>query len=108
MRELLQFVGSRPLLGYYLEFDLTMLEPLVRPILGMGLPQEAVEVSALYHRYQFRRLPPYQQQEGAQIDLRLASMFTELGLPIRPGHQALDRAVLIALAFIKLRELGAA
>jgi DNA polymerase III subunit epsilon len=107
MRALLDFVGSRPLLGYYLAFDLAMLEPLVRPLLGMGLPQEAIDVSALYYGYQFRRLLPYQQRDGASIDLRLASMLQALDLPDCEGPSATERAVLVALAFLKLRNLSA-
>lgn len=105
MQRLLRFIGSRPLLGYYLEFDLALLEQLIRPLIGVGLPQPAVEVSALYHEWQFRQLPPYQQQGDAAIDLRYASMLEQLGLPVREAPDPLDRAVLTALAFIKLRQL---
>jgi DNA polymerase-3 subunit epsilon len=107
MPRLLHFIGSRPLLGYYLEFDLALLEQLIRPLIGIGLPQQAIEVSALYHEWQFRQLPPYQQQGDAAIDLRYASMLEQLGLPVREAPDPLDRAVLTALAFIKLRELSA-
>jgi DNA polymerase III subunit epsilon len=107
MKALLDFVGSRPLLGYYLDFDIAMLEPLVRPHLGMGLPQEAIDVSALYYGHQWRRLLPYQQQDGVRIDLRLATLVRELDLPAREGPTATDRAMLVALAFLKLRNLGA-
>lgn len=103
---LLHFVGSRPLLGYYLEFDIALLEPVVKPLIGIGLPQEAVEVSALYYDWRLRQLPPY-QQDGVHIDLRYASMLQALGLPERESPDPLDRAVLTALAFIKLRELAA-
>lgn len=105
MPRLLHFIGSRPLLGYYLEFDLALLEQLIRPLIGIGLPQPTVEVSALYHEWQFRQLPPYQQQGDAAIDLRYASMLERLGLPVREAPDPLDRAVLTALAFIKLRQL---
>lgn len=105
-RKLLHFIGSRPLLGYYLEFDIALLEPVVKPLIGIGLPQEAVEVSALYYDWRLRQLPPY-QQDGVHIDLRYASMLQALGLPERESPDPLDRAVLTALAFIKLRELAA-
>ena len=38
MRRVLDFVGPRPLVGYYLEFDVALLERHVRPLLGTGLP----------------------------------------------------------------------
>ncbi len=105
MRQLLHFIGSRPLLGYYLEFDLALLEQLIRPLIGVGLPQQTIEVSALYHDWRFRQLPPYQQQGDAAIDLRYATMLGQLGLPLRERPDPLDRAVLTALAFVKLRQL---
>jgi DNA polymerase-3 subunit epsilon len=105
VKQLMRFIGSRPLVGYYLEFDLAMLHRAIWPILGMGLPQPKIEVSALYYDYKFRQLPPYQQQANADIDLRFATLMTDLGLPLREAHDALNDAVMAALAFIKLRQL---
>lgn len=105
VRRLLHFAGSRPLVGYYLEFDLAMLNRIARPLLGMPLPQPAVEVSALYHDYKFRQLPPYQQHDNAGIDLRFDTMMRDLQLPLRDAHDALNDAVMAGLAFIKLRRL---
>ena len=105
MRQLLHFIGSRPLVGYYLEFDVAMLNRALRPLLGMGLPQPKIEVSALYYDYKFRQLPPYQQQGNADIDLRFATLMDDLGLPRRDAHDALNDAVMAALAFVKLRQL---
>lgn len=107
--QLLHFIGGRPLVGYYLEFDVAMLNRAVRPWLGIGLPQPCIEVSALYYDYRFRQLPPYQQHANADIDLRLATLVRELDLPPRDAHDAVNDAVTAALAFIKLRRLlGAA
>jgi DNA polymerase-3 subunit epsilon len=103
--ELLRFIGGRPLVGYYLEFDVAMLNRAVRPWLGIGLPQPCIEVSAMYYDYRFRQLPPYQQHANADIDLRLATLVRELGLPPRAAHVAANDAVTAALAFIKLRRL---
>ena len=105
MRRLMRFIGSRPLVGYYLEFDVAMLNRAIWPLLGMGLPQPKIEVSALYYDYKFRQLPPYQQQANAGIDLRFATLMRDLQLPEREAHDALNDAVMAALAFIKLRRL---
>jgi DNA polymerase-3 subunit epsilon len=105
VKRLMRFIGSRPLVGYYLEFDMAMLHRAIWPILGQGLPQPKIEVSALYHDYKFRQLPPYQQQASADIDLRFATLMADLGLPVREAHDALNDAVMAALAFIKLRQL---
>lgn len=105
MRRLLHFIGSRPLVGYYLEFDVAMLNRAVRPLIGMGLPQDKIDVSALYYEYKFNQLPPYQQHDNADIDLRFATLMHELKMPLRDAHDALNDAVMTALAFVKLREL---
>ena len=105
MRRLMHFIGSRPLVGYYLEFDVAMIERVLRPWLGIGLPNERIEVSALYYDYKFRQLPPYQQQANAEIDLRFSTLMRDLQLPEREAHDALNDAVMAALAFVKLRRL---
>jgi DNA polymerase-3 subunit epsilon len=105
LRRLMHFIGSRPLVGYFLEFDVAMLNRALFPMLGQGLPQPKVEVSALYYDYKFRQLPPYAQQGSADIDLRFNTLMSDLGLPVRDAHDALNDAVMAALAFIKLRQL---
>ena len=107
VKRLMHFVGSRPLVGYYLEFDVAMLNRVVRPLLGVGLPQPCIEVSALYHDYKFRQLPPSHQQGNVDIDLRFATLMADLSLPTREAHDALNDAVMAALAFIKLQRLRA-
>jgi DNA polymerase-3 subunit epsilon len=105
MKRLMAFIGSRPLVGYYLEFDVAMLNRAIWPILGQGLPQEKLEVSALYYDYKLKQLPPYQQQANPDIDLRFATLMADLDLPQRDAHDALNDAVMAGLAFIKLRQL---
>lgn len=105
LKQLMHFIGSRPLVGYYLEFDLAMLNRALFPMLGMGLPQPQIEVSALYYEHKFRQLPPYQQQGNVSIDLSFATMMADLGLPLRDAHDAINDAVMTAMAFLKLRAL---
>jgi DNA polymerase-3 subunit epsilon len=101
----LDFIGSRPLVGYFLEFDLALLDRAMRPLLGVALPNPRIEVSALFHGWKFRQLPPYQQQGNVTVDLRFATLVRELGLPARDDPDVLDRAVLAGLAWLKLRRL---
>ncbi len=103
MRQLLDFIGSRPLVGYFLEFDVAMLNREIWPLLGVRLPQPKIEVSAMYYDYKNRQLPAHER--GGMIDLRFATMMTDLGLPLRDAHNALNDAVMAALAFVKLRGL---
>jgi len=103
LMQLMRFIGSRPLVGYYLEFDVAMINRAIFPRLGMGLPQRKIEVSAMYYDWRRRQLPPY--QEHSQIDLRFATMMQALDLPMSGVHDALNDAVMAALAFVKLRHL---
>lgn len=103
MRQLLDFIGSRPLVGYYLEFDVAMLNREIWPLLGVRLPQLKIEVSAMYYDFKNRQLPAHER--GGSIDLRFATMMTELALPLRDAHDALNDAVMAGLAFVKLRHL---
>ena len=106
MHQLMRFIGSRPLVGYFLEFDVAMINRVLFPILGMGLPQTKIEVSGLYYDYKFKQLPVHQQDR--QIDLRFATLMADLNLPLREAHDAVNDAVMAGLAFIKLRQLKGA
>ena len=103
MAQLLQFIGPRPIVGYYLDFDLALIERAAQALLGTGLPQPRIDVSALFHDWKFRQLPPYQQQGAVTIDLRWATLLRELGLPERESTTPLDLAVQAGLAFVVLR-----
>ena len=104
MRRLLHFIGSRPLVGYYLEFDVAMLNKEIFRLLGVKLPQPTIEVSAMYYDYRNRQLPPH-ERGTAQIDLRFNTMMNDLKLPMREAHDAINDAVMAGLAFVKLRRL---
>ena len=105
MMQLMRFIGSRPLVGYYLEFDVAMINRVLFPILGMGLPQEKIEVSGLYYDYKYQQLPSSARDHPA-IDLRFDTLMRDLDLPLWPAHDALNDAVMAALAFVKLRDLA--
>ncbi len=106
MKRLMRFIGSRPLVGYFLEFDVAMLHRAIWPMLGQGLPQPKIEVSGMYYNYKFRQMAAYQQQTSVNIDLRFATMMNDLNLPLRDAHDAVNDAVMAALAFIKLKQLS--
>ena len=103
MRALLDFIGSRPLVGYYLEFDIAMLNRVIWPMLGVRLPQPKIEVSAMYYDFKLRQMPAHRR--GETIDLRFASIMHDLALPLREAHDALNDAVMAGLAFVKLHRL---
>ena len=105
MKQLMHFIGSRPLVGYFLEFDVAMLNRAIWPMLGIGLPQAKIEVSALYYNYRFKQLSAHRRQDNADIDLSFSTLMHDLDLPLRDAHDALNDAVMAALAFIKLQKV---
>ena len=64
IRQFLYFIGSRPLIGYYLEFDIAMINKYVKPMLNISLPNEAIEVSELYFDKKIGAIPQ------GNVDLR--------------------------------------
>ncbi|MCS3805963.1 DNA polymerase-3 subunit epsilon [Chromobacterium alkanivorans] len=100
MRRLLDFVGGRPLLGYYLEYDMAVLNRYIRPWLGVPLPQRRIEISGRYYDYKLRQNP------DAHIDLRLASICQDLDMPAPPRHDALNDAINAAMLYLALKQRG--
>jgi DNA polymerase III subunit epsilon len=99
---LLRFIGSRPLVGFYLEFDVAMLNKHVRPILGIALPNEQIEVSGAYYERKYGDAPP-----GTEVDLRFMSILNDLGLPALDQHDAYSDALMTAMMYLKLEDLKA-
>jgi DNA polymerase-3 subunit epsilon len=95
--QVLRFVGSRPLVGYYLEFDVAILERYLRAKLGIPLPNRQIEVSALYYDCKQRRLPP-----GSNIDLRFGTIRADLDLPEHAEHDPFNDALLAAMMYLRL------
>jgi len=97
--QFLHFIGACPLVGYYLEFDIKMINKYVKPWLGINLPNPQIEVSGLYHDKKIKFIP-----DGV-IDLRFDVMMNDLGLPIFGKHDALNDAVMTAMMYIKLHNI---
>jgi DNA polymerase III subunit epsilon len=98
--ELLRFIGSRPLVGYYLEFDIAMINRSMRRLLGIELPNARIEVSGLYYERKYGDAPP-----GAEVDLRFAAMVADLGLPALAQHEASSDALTAAMMYVCLVDL---
>lgn len=92
----LHFIGSRTLVGYYLEFDIAMLERYIKPWLGIRLPNKQVEVSALYFDKKITLIPQ------GNIDLRFDTIMQDLKIPNMGQHNALNDAIMTAMMYLKL------
>lgn len=93
---LLAFIGNRPLVGYHIRYDKTILDIACKKQLGFPLPNQLIEVSQIYHDQLEKRLP------NAYIDLSLDAICNHLQLPIQDKHDALQDAISAALVFVRL------
>ena len=99
IKEFLEFIGSRTLVGYFLEFDIAMINKYLKPILGIKLPNKALEVSAIYYDYKIERIPQ------GNIDLRFNTIMNELKIPSLGKHDAYNDAIMTSMIFLKLKDL---
>lgn len=99
IKEFLDFIGNRRLVGYYLEFDLAMINKYLKPKIGIKLPNKALEVSAIYYDYKIEKIPQ------ANIDLRFNTIMQELQIPSLGKHDAYNDALMTSMIFIKLKNL---
>lgn len=95
--EFLEFIGSRPLVGYYLEFDVAMINKYIKPLLGITLPNKQIEVSEIYYNWKIEFIPQ------GNIDLRFDTILRTCGVPNMGVHNAVNDAIMTALIFLKLQ-----
>ncbi|ATD65431.1 3'-5' exonuclease [Neisseria weixii] len=91
--QLLDFIGGRPLVGYYLEYDVAMIDKFLKPLIGIPLPNRQIEVSAVYFKQEVKKNFYYNDY----VDLRMASMIKTLRIPDLPRHNALNDAINVAM-----------
>lgn len=93
----LDFIGNRPLVGWYLEFDLAILNRYLRAHLGFELPNARVEVSRVYAKALRRRQPELIP------NLRFEAVAKALEVPVMGRHTALGDAVTTALMYTRVQ-----
>ncbi len=97
LEEFLQFIGNRALVGYFLEFDVAMVNKYIKNSLGIKLPNKVIEVSAIYHDYKIEKIPQ------SNIDLRFDTIMQDLAIPKLGKHDALNDAIMTSMMFLTLK-----
>ena len=97
---LLHFIGGRPLVGYYVDFDFAMLDKYILPHIQIELPNRRIEVSKLYFERKYADAPP-----NTVVDLSFASMLRDLDVPPLAQHDAFNDALMTAMMYVVLRDL---
>ena len=100
IEKFLYYIGSRKLVGYYLEFDVAMINKYTKPMFGITLPNKKEEVSAIYYDKKICTIPQ------GNIDLRFDTILKELDLPKLQAHDALNDAVMTAMMYLKLQNIS--
>ena len=90
IEEFLDFIGNRPLVGYFLEFDCTMIDKYIKPRLGITLPNKKIEVSSLYYDSMIKKYPQ------GNIDLRFDVIMNKLSLPRLGKHDAINDVIMFS------------
>ncbi|MFP4332183.1 MAG: 3'-5' exonuclease [Campylobacterales bacterium] len=96
VRKFIEFAGNRPLLGYFVEFDISMVNRVFKRLSGVSLPNRSIEVSALYYDKKEKLIPQ------GNIDLSYDKIINDLKLPTLGQHSAINDAIMNALIYIKL------
>ena len=96
VRQLLDYIGGRPLVGYYLEYDMALVNKFLKPMMGIKLPNRAIEVSGIYYDQELKNNP------DGHVDLRMATIIEKLKFPDLPRHDALNDAINVALMYLAL------
>jgi DNA polymerase-3 subunit epsilon len=98
--QFLHFVGGRPLVGYYVDFDVRMVDKELVGLVGIELPNKLIEVSKLYYERKYGDAPP-----GTAIDLSFGAILRDLDLPVLDQHDAFNDALMTAMMYVRLRDL---
>ena len=94
--QLLEFIGSRTIVGYYIEFDIAIISRYTEEFIGIKLPNKTIEVSSMY--YKTRRKSSYY----GLVDLKFDTILKNLNIPNFGKHDALNDAIMTSIIFLKL------
>jgi len=99
IEEFLHFIGNRTLIGYYIKFDIAMINRYAKQLIGTTIPNKSIELSSMYYKR-------YQKQSSHEfVDLKFDSIMESLNLPRLGQHDALNDAVMSAMMYLKLKNL---
>lgn len=98
--QFLHFISGRPLVGYYVNFDVRMVNKYLRGLIGITLPNRLIEASELYYDRKYGDAPP-----GTTVDLSFRAILDDLDLPRLDQHDAFNDALMTAMMYLRLRDL---
>ncbi len=93
---ILNFIGNRPILGYFIKFDLTVLNRFIAQSYGFHLPNKPIELCHVYYKKVNTYYP------DAWLDHKFETLAQTLDIPIMGRHSALGDATTVALMYLQL------
>jgi DNA polymerase-3 subunit epsilon len=99
IRALLEFIQNRPIVGYYIKFDIAMISKYTKELIGIKLPNRTIEVSSMYYKTRPKN------SEYEFIDLKFDTIMKTLNIPELGKHDALNDAIMTSMMFLKLKDL---
>ena len=103
LEDFLHFIRGATLVGYYVDFDIAMVNRVIKPKLGIGLPNPKIELSAMFYEYAMQKYKRSCVQPN--IDISFNNILKQLDLPNIGQHDAYNDALMSALIYLKLRKL---
>ena len=99
IEEFLHFIGNRTLIGYYIKFDIALINRYAKEIIGTTIPNKSIELSNMYYKR-------YKKKSSHEfVDLKFDTIMDELDLPKLGQHDAVNDAVMSAMMYLKLKEM---
>ena len=96
IEKVLDFIGNRPICGFYIEYDRAILNRYIKQLHNFQLPNRFIEVSEIYVRQKRKYIPEL------QLDLTFEGLAKDLKVPIIERHTAMGDVISTALMYIKL------
>ena len=99
LEELLYFISNLPIVGYYISFDINILNTYLKRYIGSTLHNEKIELSSMY----YKRYKKHSAHEF--VDLKFDTIIEKLDIPKLSKHDALNDAIMSAMMFLKLKNI---
>jgi len=99
LKELFFFIKNLPIIGYYISFDINILNTYIEKYIGTTLNNEQIELSDMY----YKRYKKHSAHEF--VDLKFDTIMKELDIPKLKKHDALNDSIMSAMMYLKLRNM---
>ena len=99
LEKLLPFISNLPIVGYYISFDINILNTYIKNYIGSTLHNRQIELSSMY----YKRYKKHSAHEF--IDLKFDTIIKKLDIPTLNKHDALNDAIMTAMIFLKLKNI---